>query len=250
MKLLCFPHAGGNSASYRGLGDAIDFIRIQSFDLPGRGRRIREKPLDDMASLVDDLFDQIRASLNEPYAFFGHSMGASLAYLLARKVAAANLPLPSYLFVSGRCAPSEHKEERRHLLPKAEFLAMLRELGGCPSELLADGELQDLFEPILRADFRAISTFRYPGAHKLDVPILVMIGDQDNVSLGAARKWQLETSRTIRIKRFAGNHFFIMEHMGEIRQLILKSLTPPSRVVAATGRFTTYDADRFEMRAH
>ena len=132
MNLFCFPFAGGNVCSYRGLGQSLGRVVVTTFELPGRGRRFREPSLHDLDAMVEDLYRQVRPGLRKPYAFYGHSLGASLAYLLTRRtITEGDLP-PRYLFVSGQKGPAVRIDETRHLLPKEAFRDMLIKLGGSP----------------------------------------------------------------------------------------------------------------------
>jgi len=238
MNLYCFPFAGGNAYSYRGLGESLGRVVVTTFELPGRGRRFREPSLHDLDAMVEDLYRQVRPGLRRPYAFYGHSLGASLAYLLTRRtIAEGDLP-PRYLFVSGQKGPAVGKDETRHLLPKEAFRDMLIDLGGCPPEILAEPELFDLFEPVLRADIAALATRRYEAADPLDVPIQVMTGRGDDVSEQDAMQWQRETTREIRLAQFPGGHFFIHQHWSEIRRLMSWCLAS-IEVLRETNRWAT-----------
>ena len=222
--LYCFPFAGGGVYSYRGLGESIGPVPVTTFEPPGRGRRFREPPLSDLDSMATDLYRQVRPRLRRSYAFYGHSMGASLAYLLTRRVIAEGHPPPRYLFVSGRRGPAVTVTETRHLLPRVAFREMVMRLGGCPPEILSDPELYEVFEPGLRADFAAFANHRFEATEPFDVPILVMTGRDDDVTEEEAMQWQRETTKEIRLVRFPGGHFFIHQHWGEIRRLMSECL--------------------------
>ncbi len=223
MKLYCFPFAGGNANSYKDLAShlpkSIDFHPLEP---PGRGHRFGEPLLTALPAMVDDLFPKL--DLTKPYLFFGHSMGATLAYLLTRRIAEKKGPLPKQLFVSGRqapqCAPVRGKV--KHRMPHDEFVRMLSDLGGCPPRLLQDRELLELIEPVLRADFKAVETFVYaPFSTPLDCPVTVLRGDcDDELTCEDVRPWQNETRYPLRMKLFTGNHFFIFNHWPAIASLI------------------------------
>lgn len=238
MRLFFFPFAGGNSYSYRGLCERLPgFITPAPFELPGRGRRATEPLLTSMAGLLDDAWRSLRGSLSEPYALFGHSMGASLAHEFARRAAREGAPAPRHLFVSGRQAPSVPEKHRRWALPGPEFKAALLALGGCPPAVLESEELMNFFEPILRADFQAVETHApRPGA-PLDVPITALVGDRDHVALEEARLWRRETSREFELHCFGGGHFFILEHQQELAALV------SSRLAAAGAGRAAPDPD-------
>ena len=146
--------------------------------------------------------------------------GRICALSLTRRAIALGDPPPRYLFVSGRGGPAVEPAETRHLLPKEAFREMLLKLGGCPPEVLADPDLADLFEPVLRADFNALGATWYEPSPPFDVPILVMTGSDDDVSEERAMAWQQETTSEIRLAQFPGGHFFINEHWSDIRRLM------------------------------
>ncbi len=230
MNLFCFPFAGGSSTSYLGLQKEFNSATVVTLELPGRGRRFGDSLLTDMHAMVDDLFGQLASQLTRPYALYGHSMGASLAYLLTKRILDDRLPPPAHLFVSGRGGPSVPRHEDRHRLPRIEFLNMLKELGGSPPELLADDELMELFEPVLRADFCAVASYRHKETAPFDVPILVLHGKQDrDVTKEEALQWQRETTQEIDFVEFPGDHFFIFQFWPKIRQLFEERLKFPPR---------------------
>ena len=120
IRLFCVPYAGGNSYSYRDWQKhTAEFVDVVPIELPGRGRRSSEALLVGMDALVEDVFAQIRPLMPEPYAIFGHSMGACLGYLLTRRILDAGLCPPVHLFCSGRDAPSlgSNHRHRNNLKP-------------------------------------------------------------------------------------------------------------------------------------
>jgi len=231
--LYGLPFAGGNSLSFRGLqAHLVDTIQMKAIDLPGHGKRVRETLLTHLETIVDDIFSQIQPELDKhPYAIYGHSLGAALGHLLIRRIVNQNLSTPMHFFVSGRRAPSvKQTTPFRHCLPKAEFISMLRKLGGSPPELLEHDELIDFFEPILRADFQALETHEYHQTHPFNIPLTILHGMNDKeVSYHDLLPWQQETTQPISIKQFSGDHFFIFQHFFQIGQLFSQIL--PKKVI-------------------
>lgn len=206
--------------SYRGLGPGFNGTKVSAFELPGHGRRINEPLLHDCAPMVEDLLRQVRPLLGEPYLLFGHSMGALLAYLLAQRVRLEGLPAPRALIVSGGQAPSRVTNRGWHLLPRPEFLRVLSELGGCPPAILAEPELMDLYEPVLRADFAAMANYRHAPHEPFGFPVTALVGTEDHVSEAEARDWQQVTTHPLQLHRFPGDHFFILQHWPQIQQIV------------------------------
>jgi surfactin synthase thioesterase subunit len=226
MRLFSIPYAGGNAWSYRALERVVSpGISLVGLELPGRGRRGQEPLCSSLDELADDVFTQLKSrALHERYAIYGHSMGALLAFAATHRIRQAGLPAPAALFLSGSSAPALLPERRRHLLPKAEFIVMLRELGGCPPQVLDDAEMLDFFEPILRSDFKAVETWQAPAATPLDVPFVVMAGDSDESPVADAAAWAAETTAACTLLEFSGDHFFILRHWEAIGSAIQRQL--------------------------
>tara|TARA_Y100001968_G_C19347110_1_gene712669 strand:- start:246 stop:944 length:699 start_codon:yes stop_codon:yes gene_type:complete len=227
VRLFCLPFAGGNSHAYRDWAKHLGAdIEVDAVELPGRGRRSGEPLLLSMDALVDDALQQMRPRLEAPYAIYGHSMGACLAYLLTHAIGDADLPVPLHLFCSGRNAPSVTGEDRgRHLLPRDDFIRELREMGGCPDAILNDHDLMDYFLPILRADFQAHASYAYQPRPPLGVALTAMMGTEDRETERAAVvEWQRETQHALDLVEYPGGHFFINDHLPAIARHISAKL--------------------------
>src|SRR5690242_16693573 len=132
VHLIAFQFAGGNRYSYRPLQRELGRqIELCTVELPGRGRRSSEPLLTDLPALAADVFQAVAEyARGVPYALFGHSMGAQLAFLSARRLLERGLPAPRALIVSASAAPSRPLSTQRHLLTPQDFLNELRTLGG------------------------------------------------------------------------------------------------------------------------
>jgi len=196
-------------------------LAISGIELPGRGRRVGEALRYSIEELADDVFAQLSQAIGiGRYAIFGHSMGAALAYLCLLRIRRAGLPLPDALILSGKSAPGVAEKKLRHRLPRAEFIQMLHELGGCPPEILREAELIDYFEPILRADFEAVETWQHRREDPLPVPLIVLLGRGDEVTKEEAAAWSRETTGGFQLHEFDGDHFFIQQHWRQIASII------------------------------
>lgn len=179
--------------------------------LPGRESRLSESPIEDMDALIDALAPAIAPHVKEPFAFFGHSMGAAIAFELARRLHADGLPLPRSLYASAARAP----RFRLNYQPPAElderaFLEELRRLGGMPSEILESEELMGIALPALRADARLYRNYVYQPRETLRIPIFAYHGaDDPNVQPEHVEAWREETTGKFRRREFPGGHFFI-----------------------------------------
>lgn len=219
-KLFCFPFAGGSSFSYRELAQAANSFDLHPLELPGRGRRAGESLARDIDVMVHDLLRQVDPDAGQ-FAFFGHSMGASLAWLAARQLADQRRRTPTVLFVSGCNAPMVREPRQWHLLPPDEFAQLLRDMGGCPPQVLADPDLLDYFVPIIRADFEAHAKFQCLETRPFEIPVVVFSGSDDPyVNPDGLQRWREVTSSHFECHLFPGGHFFLFDHWEAIRRLM------------------------------
>ena len=212
LRLFCFPYAGGGASVYRGWGAALPGdVEVCPVQLPGRESRLREAPFSHWEPLVAALAEVLPPYFEMPFAFFGHSMGALLAFELARALRRTGGPLPLALFVSGRRSPQlPAREEPIHTLPEPEFIAKLRELNGTPEEVLQHSELMRLLLPILRADFGVNETYEYRDEEPFDFGISAFggLGDED-VTKEDVELWRTQTRGRFRLRMLPGDHFFL-----------------------------------------
>jgi surfactin synthase thioesterase subunit len=148
INLFCLPFAGGNKYSYRDYEKiAPSYLRVIPIEYPGRGARIKEAFITDMTLLVEDMYQLIKDETNKnAYALYGHSMGGIVAYYLLKRLIAGGHALPLHLFITGTAGPSSilHEQKKRHLMSKADFIQEIKDLDGCPEEILQNEELLDL----------------------------------------------------------------------------------------------------------
>jgi surfactin synthase thioesterase subunit/glycosyltransferase involved in cell wall biosynthesis len=212
LRLFCFPHAGGGAAAFLRWAESLPAgIVLSPVRLPGRESRLAEPPFCEMAPLVAALGQAIEPFLAEPFAFYGHSMGAVVAFELARRLRARGLPLPQRLFVSAARAPQFRKHYTPPPVPDdAQFIAELRRLEGVPAEVLANEELMQLVLPALRADSALFRNYLCTDDPPLPCPIRAYGGLEDpNVTRAHLEAWAAETTASFALEMFPGGHFFI-----------------------------------------
>jgi surfactin synthase thioesterase subunit/glycosyltransferase involved in cell wall biosynthesis len=189
LRLFWFPHAGGGAT-------ARAFPAICPVRLPGREARIAEAPFERMEPLVAALADAIRPYLAQPFAFFGHSMGAAVAFELARLLRRRGQPLPKLLVASGARAP----QFRRNYTP--------------PPASGDEQFLEDL--PALRADAGLYRKYVYTEDAPLDCAIRAYGGAADsNVRREHLDAWAEQTTASFAVRLFPGGHFYIERSQAE-----------------------------------
>jgi medium-chain acyl-[acyl-carrier-protein] hydrolase len=202
-------------------------VEICPIQLPGRESRLGEPPFTRLELLLETLVPAIQPYLDKPFAFFGHSMGATISFKLARQLCAQHAPTPVHLFVSGSCAPQiPDPDPPIHHLPDAEFVEELRRFNGTPEAVLQNAELMQLFLPILRADFALHETYVYAAGEPLDCPISAFGGLEDGeVSRDDLAAWRDQTRGAFTLRMFPGDHFFLRSARPHLLQAMSQNLT-------------------------
>ena len=213
LRLFWFPHAGG------GTGQAGNLPCVCPVRLPGRESRIAEAPFERMSALVDALGGAMEPYLAQPFAFFGHSMGAAVAFELTRLLRRRGSPLPRVLIASAARAP----QYRRNYTPPpppsdSQFLEQLRRLEGIPGEFLDQTSSMGTILEALKADAALYRNYVYSEDAPLPCPIRAYGGESDpNIRREHLEAWGEQTSAAFAVRLFAGGHFYLREHAAEFQ---------------------------------
>lgn len=227
VRLACLPHAGGSASFYFPVAQALPpTVDVLSVQYPGRQDRRGEPCIDHLPTLARRVTEAVGGWTDRPLALFGHSMGAIVAFEMARILEREHAVTPAWLFVSGRRAPSRYRDERIYQEDDASLIAELRRLSGTGSGILADEEALRMVLPAVRADYRAAETYQYLPGPPLNCPVTVLIGDNDpKVTVDEARAWKEHTTSTFGFRVFPGGHFFHVTHQADVLQIILDRLS-------------------------
>ncbi|HEU0053256.1 MAG TPA: alpha/beta fold hydrolase [Longimicrobium sp.] len=240
LRLFCFPYAGAGASVFYSWPRALPAeVEVCAVQFPGREARIAEPAFTDVHALVDVLAGELAPWMDRPFAFFGHSNGALIAFELARRLRRDGRRGPAHIFASGRPAPQVPLwEEPIHALPEPEFLQALRRFKGTPEEILQNAEIMEMVSPTLRADFSISETYEHVPEAPLSVPITVYGGRADEeVPEHTLDPWREQTAAAYQKVMFPGDHFFLN---GD-RDALLRQLTAELRgVLGALGLARVY----------
>ncbi|KUN95452.1 thioesterase II family protein [Streptomyces caeruleatus] len=209
-RLYCFPHAGGAASTFHGwpglLPETVELVAVQ---YPGRQDRYQDPMPDSIPELAEEIVRRIEAPFDRPTAFFGHSMGAMVAFETARRLQ-PRFPSPlAALFVSACKAPAE-REPRGLSFEEDELRAYLRELGGEGARALEeDEELWQLAYPVLSGDLRVIDKYEYAAGAPLTCPLIALGGDRDpSVTPADLELWRDYAIGGAEVHVLDGGHFY------------------------------------------
>lgn len=244
FRLFCFPFAGGGASTFANWQRRLDApADIWPVQLPGRENRRQEPAIDRLDTLVARAADALTPHLHDlPFAFFGHSMGAIVAFELTRELRRRGLPLPAALLISGDLAPDRpDPRPPLHALPDEVFWAELRRRYGQPQGMeAAPPELVALMIPTLRADVAVCESHAWRDESPLPLPIFAMAGEADPaVSADDLAQWGRHSSVGFSQRIVPGDHFYISPLQPEAQKELAQELR---RIAAHLRQGTGRDA--------
>lgn len=230
-RLVCFPHVGGGASFFTPWADLTPSdVELMAVRYPGREDRLLEEPAVTMRELAEPIAQECAELLDQPLAFFGHSMGASVAYEVALRLQQNHGAALSGLFVSGRPGPGRDEVSRRYgEIGDAELLESIGVLGGTQAEVFENPELRELVLPAIRADYRLITRYRAPST-RLTAPIVAYYGNADpDLDEGSVAAWATVTGSSFTFRAFVGGHFYLVEHTQALLDDLFTRLKPMAR---------------------
>jgi surfactin synthase thioesterase subunit len=228
-QLFCFAHAGGGPSFFRPWRARLaPEIAVRRVLLPGREWRLEEPPFRHITELAGPLCAALDPYLDQPYALFGHSMGAVVAYEVARWFSGSSRPGPTCLIVSGRRAPGLASGRRRlSELPDDQFVAEVGRLNGIPPEVLGEPELLDMLLPALRADFELAETYQPLPGGRLACPVVAYLSTADpEVDDAGVLRWREVTTGEFAMRVFRGDHFYLKGGRPDVLTAVRDDLRP------------------------
>lgn len=225
IDLFCLPFAGAGPTIFRPLASALgEQVRVRPVPLPGRGSRFGEPPEFTVAGVAAEVAEQVEG----PYALYGHSMGARLAYELCHLLPRLGVRPPTGLAVGAANPPDviDPLVERYRADPEAAMVR-LRELGGMDDGVLDHPELAELLMPILHADLAWLRDQPRSERAALDLPLLVVVGQRDlSVGPWSAAGWRRLSTGPMRLRLVADDHFFVHRPDGGLADALVEFLAP------------------------
>jgi medium-chain acyl-[acyl-carrier-protein] hydrolase len=224
--LYCFPHAGAGAAAFRSWSAFLPhWLGLGLVRLPGREDRLGDRPITDVRRAAHAIAAELRGHHpGTPFALFGHSLGALIAFETARALRRLG-DEPRLLFVSGAPSPEHFRTTvvATASMSRQQLIATLRRAGGTPQDILENDEMLDIVLPAFEADRRLASNYEYEAEVPLPIPIIGLAAHNDhNVGEANVRAWSTETDGGFLIFEHAGDHFSVTRAPAEIVQIVIR----------------------------
>ncbi|WP_411083989.1 thioesterase II family protein [Streptomyces sp. cmx-18-6] len=219
VRLVCFPHAGGNAQMFHGWSSRLPAdVEVLAVRYPGRQERMGEPCVESMDELADRISEALTSYGDLPMAFFGHSMGASVAYeVAARQEAGAGAGGPAVVLLSARNAPHRSSRTSLHRAADDVLVAGVSRLGSLGGDPYAVPELRELLLPVLRSDYKLIETYRPHSPAVLRAPVVAYRGEADpGVTYERLSAWGELTTGGFALRAFPGDHFYLAPREAEL----------------------------------
>lgn len=226
VSLVCLPHAGGSASYYRPLADALATVTdVLPVQYPGRQDRRAEPPVTSITQLADDVLAVLESLPQRRLVLFGHSMGACVAFEVARRIERRSSIELLGLIVSGRTAPPRLRDRGIRTMVDDGVIAEIRRLNGTDERLLLDEDAIQMIMPTIRSDYTAVETYRYVAGPRLRCPVSVLLGENDpEVTLAEAEEWRDHTDGAFTLRCFPGGHFYLAEQHARVAQALREDL--------------------------
>ena len=231
IRLICLPHSGGTAYAYAPwAAHDLAGVELLAVQYPGRGDRLGEAAPYTVQELAAQAAQELRDAESAPVALFGHSLGALVAYELARTLAADSRPAAALMVSS--CHPPRHDSAgRTHLLPDAQLWSSICALGGVDPSIAQDEDFAQAMVPALRADITAHERYQpeTPGA-ALECPVRCYHGRQDPlIDRGALAGWADVTTGPFTLVERESGHFHALQNPAGLVRDILEFVATASR---------------------
>lgn len=227
LRLFCLPFAGGGASIYHAWPSAFPRdVEICAVQLPGRESRMHERRITDALALTQAIADAVEPYLDRTFALFGYSMGALLAFEMARTLRRRRLPMPAQLFVAAFRAPHVPPAvPPLSRLPQDQLVRAVRSHYQPPEDVFRIPELVDLYLPILRDDMALVDDYVYQDEAPLSCAIDAYVGAHDrSTSVEANGRWRQQTTGAFAQAIFPGSHFFLRDELPALQRHVVARL--------------------------
>ncbi|MFE4896981.1 thioesterase II family protein [Peribacillus butanolivorans] len=224
-KLFCFPYAGGSASFYREWKFDNNEIEVIPLEYPGHGSKYCEPLCDRMSALTDILMEEMQTKYQinslKNISFFGHSMGAIVAYEIAEKLEERYGNKVEQLFISSKSSP-DYKVDQIDCSNSNNLKQSLKKIGGTNKELLETEDFMNIFLPIIQSDLNILANYHGENRRqkKLNNKAVLLLGSEDSVTKESIESWNQYIEHINELHILKGDHFYLKQNQDIVLKII------------------------------
>jgi len=224
QRLYCFPYAGSGASAFGRWPEAFESqVEVIAVQPRGREERSHEPAFRDFPALIADLL-QDYTDPQEEFFFFGHSMGALMAYEFYAALKKAGRKLPAGLILSGCGAPLETGSGTLHQLGEEAFIEEVLRSYGDPGNVAERRQALKHSSELLRADLQVLECYQ-PQGTSISVPLTVISGLQDQLAPPQeVRRWMELATNNFSICFLKGGHDLVQQRSQDLIKIISSAI--------------------------
>ena len=190
-QIVCFPPNGGGATSFRNWSTNMAKQGWEMFVVqpPGWEERFTEAPVDDLQEIVQAVSSELAKLLTPTrFVFYGHSLGALLAFESAHYLQAKHTLCPRHLYVAAWSAPTIPYKHPHNVpldvfepsTPTHVLTSYVQHFTYLDPLLAANPAILKRLKPCLAAGVNMCKAYTYKHAHELPCHITTLSGSKDD----------------------------------------------------------------------
>ena len=224
-QIVCFPPNGGGATNFRNWSTNMAKQGWEMFVVqpPGWEERFTEAPLDDLQEIVRSVSSELAKVLTpNRFVFYGHSLGALLAFESAHYLQSKHKLCPRHLYVAAWSAPTIPYRHPQNVpldvfeasTPTHVLTSHVSRFTYLDPRLAANPAIMKRLKPCLAAGVKMCSAYTYKHADALPCHITAFSGSKDDFAPTSSMPgWAklLDKKYKYRTKVYRGAHMFLQD---------------------------------------
>ncbi|ACB53109.1 polyketide synthase [Crocosphaera subtropica ATCC 51142] len=227
-RLFCLHHLGGNASLFQKWSSELEpKVEVVPLQILRKSQNINQTNENQFHLLIEAMEKVLAPYLDKPFAIYGHSMGAIMAFELAQKLSQTQGKLLQHLFVSSSFSPQKINRVLKENQLSLEEILNVSEI---PEEIRQDSSMMEEITSIFQVDLQLLKSYVYTKNSPLNCPISTFGGKGDPlIKQEDLLPWADHTHIGFRFMMFPGNHMFLM---GKSHKLLLQTILKEIEVSA------------------
>lgn len=220
QKLFFFPHAGGSASQFVSIFNSLNIpCELYILNLPGRSLESKPNFYTEFATLMNDIYREMKFEEGEKVYLLGHSMGSLLVYDLVKYLETSQPGRLIAFGISAIRAPNlRFRKSKMTHLSDPDFLNAIEVFQPLPEVIKRNKVALELTVRTLKSDFKIIESFPPSGTYFANKAAGYLFGGTDDKSVteDELAEWFEKLNIDGGPILFPGDHFYIFKNMDAI----------------------------------